>query len=100
MAKKEFDPEDPMELMGVEFSSQGEAGLRDMALCFAEEFVRDGWDAGRLFEMFKNPFYHGPHLAWRQKGDAFVREVIGEAVARWRPRAGSTRTLAGVKSHE
>ena len=40
MPKSEFDPEDPMEFVGVELAHQSEAALRDMALCFAEEFVR------------------------------------------------------------
>ena len=85
MPKNEFDPEDPMELVGVEFSSQSEAELRDMALCFAEEFVREGWNEEALMFMFKNPFYAGPNLAWRQKGDEFVRSVIRDALKMWRP---------------
>ena len=85
MSKKEFDPEDPMELVGVELTSQSEAELRDMALCFAEEFAREGWDEKQLLAMFKNPFYKGPYLAWQQKGDEFILEVIKEAFAMWRP---------------
>ena len=36
-------------------------------------------------KLFKNPFYHGPHLVWKQKGDGFVRCVILEAMKMWRP---------------
>lgn len=86
MPKNESDPEDPLELVGVELSSQSEAQLRDMALCFAEEFAREGWGEEELLGMFKNPFYKGPYLAWQQKGEAFIREVIKEALAMWRPR--------------
>ena len=94
MPKNEFDPEDPMELVGVELSSQSEAELRDMALCFAEEFVREGWSEEELLAMFKNPFYKGPYLAWQQKGDAFIREVIKQASSMWRP---ATKASAGLR---
>ena len=89
MAKKEFEPEDPIEMVGIELPGQTEAELCDMALCFAEEFAREGWDEVRLMAMFKNPLYQGPYLAWKQKGDEFVRSVIKEALLMWRP-AGRT----------
>lgn len=85
MPKDEFDPEDPMEMIGVELPGQTEAQLRDMVLCFAEEFVREGYDGDRLFRMFRNPFYQGPYLAWKQKGDEYVQGVIEEALKMWRP---------------
>jgi hypothetical protein len=89
MPKSEFDPEDPMEFVGVELTwrSRGEvtSPLRDMALCFAEEFVRDGWDEEKIFAVFRNPFYKGPYLAWKQKGDEFIRSVIREAISMWHP---------------
>jgi hypothetical protein len=85
MPKSEFDPEDPMEFVGVELAGQSEAALRDMALCFAEEFVRDGWDEEKIFHVFRNPFYKAPYLAWKQKGDEFIRSVIRDAVNMWRP---------------
>jgi hypothetical protein len=87
--KDECDPEDPLELVGVELAAD-ERELRDMALCFAEEFVRDGWSRAQILAMFQNPFYTGPHLAWKQKGDAFVEEIIEEAVRMWHP---ETRSL-------
>lgn len=83
MVEKEFDPEDPMEIVGVELSGQGEAEVWDMALCYAEEFARDGWSEEKLMAMFKNPYYQGPHLVWLQKGDAFVLSVIQEAMRMW-----------------
>jgi len=84
MRKKEFDPEDPFEMLGVELPHQSEAELRDMALCFAEEFVREGWDKEKLILLFHHPFYQGPYLAWKQKGDDFVQSVIDEAMRMWR----------------
>ncbi|MBI4115648.1 MAG: hypothetical protein HY447_03630 [Candidatus Omnitrophica bacterium] len=85
MPKDETDPEDPMEMIGIELPAQSEDELRDMALCFAEEFAREGYDEERLFAMFRNPFYQGPYLAWKQKGDEFIRSVIQEAMRMWRP---------------
>jgi hypothetical protein len=85
MPKNEIDPEDPLEMVGVELHGQTEAQLREMALCFAEEFVREGWSAESLVNLFKNPFYQGPYLAWKQKGDAFVHQVVEEATKMWRP---------------
>ena len=84
MPKDEFDPEDPMEMVAVELPGQSEAQLKDMALCFAEEFVRQGWDSEKVLGLFQNPFYQGPHLVWKQKGDEFVRSVIREAMTIWR----------------
>ncbi|MBI1870314.1 MAG: hypothetical protein HYS07_03870 [Chlamydiae bacterium] len=88
---KELDPEDPMEMVGVEFSLQSEAEVRDMALCYAEEFARDGWNEEKLLAMFRNPFYLGPHLVWRQKGDSFVLSVIQEAIRMWQPKTEDRR---------
>ncbi len=85
MIKKEPEPDDPIEMIGVELPNQTEEQLRDMALCFAEEFVREGWKEEELMKLFKNPLYHGPHLVWKQKGDEFVRFVIFEALRMWRP---------------
>ncbi len=86
MIKKESEPDDPIEMIGMEIPNQSEEQLRDMALCFAEEFVREGWTEEELMKLFKNPFYHGPHLVWEQKGDDYVKAVINEAIKMWRPR--------------
>ena len=83
--QKEIEPDDPMEIVGIEIPGQSEEQLRDMVLCFAEEFAREGWDEEGLLKMFQNPFYRGPYLAWKQKGDDYVREIIREAMSMWRP---------------
>ncbi len=85
IAKKEFEPDDPLEMVGVELPCQSEKELRDMALCFAEEFIREGWNKDKIFGMFRHPFYQGPHLAWKQKGDEFILSAIDEAMKMWRP---------------
>lgn len=85
MARKENEPDDPVEMIGIQLPNQTEEQLRDMALCFAEEFVREGWSEERLLKMFKDPFYQGPYMAWKQKGDEYVQSVIDEAIKMWRP---------------
>lgn len=85
MPKDEFDPEDPMELVGVELPTGSEEGVREMALTFAEEFIRSGFSEDRVRAMFQNPFYQGPYLVWKAKGDAYVSAVIEEAQKMWCP---------------
>jgi hypothetical protein len=95
MAQKDLEADDPFEINGVEMPGQTEAELRDMVLCIAEEFVREGWSEEKLLEMFKNPFYQGPYLAWKQKGDEYVLAIICEAIKMWRPHASGQS--GGVK---
>ena len=85
MPKHEVDPEDPMELVGVELPAGSEEGLREMALTFAEEFIRSGFSEEQILGLFKSPFYQGPYLAWRAKGEAYVNGIIQEARQMWRP---------------
>ena len=78
MAHKPVEPDDPLELTGVVLPAPDETSLKEMAVCFVEEFLRDGWTEEQLRAMFRNPFYRGPYLVWRQKGDAYVEAVIQE----------------------
>ena len=82
MADKPFAPDDPMHLVGVALPAQGDA-LGEMARCLVEEYLREGWEEERLLALFRNPFYRGPHLIYRARGEDFVRAVIAEARARW-----------------
>ncbi|MCB9719799.1 MAG: hypothetical protein H6756_02905 [Candidatus Omnitrophica bacterium] len=91
MARKESEKDDPLEMIGIQLPNQTEEQLRDMALCFAEEFVREGWSVDRLFKMFKNPFYQGPYMVWKQKGDEYVKSVIDDALKMWRPNVSRRR---------
>jgi len=85
MIKKEFEPDDPIEMIGMEIPNQSEEQLRDMALCFAEEFIREGWDKEKIILMFHHPFYQGPYMVWKQKGGDFINSVVDEAIKMWRP---------------
>lgn len=79
MAAKTPEPDDPLELTGVILPTEDDASLKEMAVCFVEEFLRDGWSDEKLRAMFKNPFYRGPYLVWKKTGDAYVEAVIREA---------------------
>jgi hypothetical protein len=83
MPHGEPDPSDPFLLQGVEVRAE-EGDVVAMARAFAEEFAASGWDEPRLVAMFKAPFYAGPHLAWRQLGEARIRALVAEAVRPWR----------------
>ena len=85
--RKEPESDDPLELTGVVLSVQDETSLKEMAFCFVEEFLRDGWSDEQLRAMFKNPLYRGPYLVRRQKGDAYVEAVIQEVRHIWCPNA-------------
>lgn len=85
MPNKELDPEDPMELVGVELAVGSEENLHEMALTFAEEFIRGGLGEEEVLALFQNPFYQGPHLVWKAKGREYVRQAIQEAARLWRP---------------
>jgi hypothetical protein len=100
MARKENEEDDPVEMIGMQLPNQTEEQLRDMALCFAEEFVREGWSEERLMKMFKNPFYQGPYLVWQQKGDDYVQSVIDDAVRMWRPPLSRSRDFSRSNQEE
>ena len=83
MPKDEFVDEDPMELTGMVLP--GEPGqLEAMAECFVEEYVRMGWDEPRLMTLFTHPLFMATHRIYRHKGEAYVRNLIQEARAKWR----------------
>ncbi len=80
---KTAEPDDPLELVGVPVHVD-EATFDEMARCFVEEFVRDGWGDARLVASFRSPFYAGLHVIWRRRGEPWVRDLIAETRARWR----------------
>ena len=82
MPKDEFDTEDPMELVGMVLP--GEAGqLEAMADCVVEEYVRMGWDERRLMVLFVNPMFLATYRIYRQKGEAYVRNLVQKTCARY-----------------
>lgn len=82
MPKDEFDFEDPFELNGMALLSS-EDTTDAMAECFVEEYMRMGYNHKQIFELFRDEHYVGPHLAYRQRGELFIRGLIGEVFCRW-----------------
>ena len=76
------DPTVPNILVGVVLSADAEA-MRDMAYAFAEEFVRMGYDKGKLLNVFQNPFYAGAHGAYRTLGEEAILGIVDECVNVW-----------------
>ena len=89
MPQDEFDFEDPLELNGVAFLIEEDTSAQ-MAECFAEEFMRMGYNHKQVLALFRNPQYVGPNMLLLNKGGQFVRDIIAETFAQWgRPVAWS-----------
>jgi hypothetical protein len=82
MPKDEFDPEDPMELVGVGMFTD-EDTTESMADCFIEEFMRLGYNHKQLLALFRNPYYVGMNMVLQNKGEKYVRDRISEVFATW-----------------
>ena len=90
MADKDFEPDDPMGLVGVGIPG-GEPDL--MAECLVEEYVRLGTSDAQLLAIFKNPFFAGAHALYRSRGEERIKTVIERARAQWgRPRFTTTES--------
>ncbi len=78
-APKPFEPEDPMEIVGVALEEpMGEADLEEMARCFVEEYALLGWDAEHIFRLFRQPYFAGAHVCLQRLGETRVRALIAE----------------------
>ncbi len=82
------DETDPMTLHGVELETDDPATIREMALCFVEEYVRLGHGADSIFELFTAGDFAGPALALQHLGPEVIRTMIDEQIDLWGPRAG------------
>ncbi len=80
MAEKDFDPDDPMALVGVEL---GEGSIEEMAECLVEEYIRDGWDDENLLCLFRDPFYRATYRIYQEKGEEYVLALIGKVRQKW-----------------
>ncbi len=82
---KKCEPDDPMELVGVEIPAGSEAVMLEMASVFAEEFVRMGWPEESILGLFRNPYYAAVHNIWLARGEDEVRRIVRQAIDLWRP---------------
>lgn len=80
MAEKDFEADDPLALTGAVLAldpAEGAEAERRMAATFIEEYARLGYDDPALLALFRDPFYRFPHAVYRERGEAWVRELIG-----------------------
>jgi hypothetical protein len=82
MPKHETDPEDPLELTGVELITLTDT-TQDMAECLIEEFMRLGYNPKQVLALFRQPHYIGMHRVWRRMGEAWTRQRVEDVFRRW-----------------
>lgn len=75
MAEKEFEHDDPMELVGSVLPL-GDSDLEAMGLTFVEELARMDWSQEEILTIFSDPFYRGPHTVYRARGAEYVKQLI------------------------
>lgn len=82
MNTKQFEDEDPMELVGMVMP--GAPGqLEAMAEAIVDEYARMGWGESRLMSLFTTPFFMATSRIYELKGEAYVRDLILTTCARW-----------------
>jgi hypothetical protein len=82
MPYDEADETDPMMLIGVELPGDESSSLESCRV-FAEEFARLGFGEEKLMDLFRNPFYAGPHNAYLALGEERVQAIARECAAIW-----------------
>lgn len=80
MAVKDFDLEDPFDLVGTPVPiEEGHDNVAEMARCVIEEYLSMGWSGKVILRMFKTPTYTGPHAIYQSRGEDYVLGLIQEA---------------------
>ncbi|MBI2165050.1 MAG: hypothetical protein HYU29_01440 [Chloroflexi bacterium] len=78
---KEFEPEDPMELVGVVL----EGGDPDQALeTIVQEYLLMGWTPARILSLFRSPRFAATHQIYRQRGETYVEGRVHQMAEEWR----------------
>ena len=83
MPHNDPDPTDPMTLHGVVVETDDSSAMREMAVCFIDEYMRMGYEQDRLLHMFKIPKYAGPYMAFKALGEEAIVQLIGDSAAMW-----------------
>ena len=80
MPKDEIDPDDPMELHGVQITGADE---REMVMTVVDEYIRMGFGREELITLFADPRYTMTHRIWKQNGETYVRDCVRDVLDRW-----------------
>ncbi len=79
---KQMESDDPFEMVGVVVpTAPGEDVTALMARSFVEEFALMGCTAEQILRVFKNRFYVGAHAVYEQRGEGFIRDIIGQVLS-------------------
>ena len=77
---KDFDPEDPTELVGVAIpgcdSAQALEGI-------VREYQLMGWTAQQIMTLFRSPYYGATHQIYREMGEAHVKQRVMQLAEQW-----------------
>lgn len=84
MVEKDFEEDDPFELVGVQMQVENGEHIEEMARTFIEEFLRMGWSEQMIIGLFQLPFYQGPHAAYRILGEKKISTLLREAKSKVR----------------
>ena len=77
---KPVEPDDPMELVGVEVPGcDSEEVLDDVV----QEYLLMGWGAQQILMLFASPYYAFTHGIYRQLGPTRVRRRVLELFEQW-----------------
>ena len=71
--------EDPSDFELSHYVVPGELGrdhIEEMAEAFVIEFKRMRWTDDAILNVFRNPFYAGPHYVYKERGEEFVVELL------------------------
>ena len=78
---KEFDPEDPMELVAVELP----AGDADQVLDdIVQEYLLMGWKPLQILFLFRSPHYAATHHIYKLKGHGYVKDRVQRLADQWK----------------
>lgn len=83
MTDKRFDPDDPMQFVGVGMPCDA-AAFQCMTESIIEEYLMLGWPDAKILQMFRMPFYQLPHAILKLKGEEWVCETIARVRGLWR----------------
>jgi len=77
---KEFEPEDPMELVGIAMPDCDSDQVLDGIV---QEYLFMGWSAQQILLLFWSPHYGATHQIYLEKGAEYVKQRIRSLAENW-----------------
>jgi len=79
--QKEFEPDDPMELVAVPIP---ESDMDNVVDDLIMEYLFMGSTPLQVMMMFRSPYYIATHAIYRRKGEAYIKERVRAVSEQWR----------------